>query len=74
MMIDHSEGGGKKGAGFWCEVCQRNLKDSLAYLDHVNGRLREFHSVSVEGVRCSILLILSFSFSPFSFMSLIIEL
>lgn len=26
------------GAGFWCEVCTCLLKDSSAYLDHVNGK------------------------------------
>ena len=30
-----------------CELCNRTLKDSLSYLDHVNGRMRESISVLV---------------------------
>lgn len=26
------------GAGYWCEVCSCTLKDSNAYLDHINGK------------------------------------
>lgn len=26
------------GAGYWCEVCACLLKDSNAYLDHINGK------------------------------------
>lgn len=40
LMVDGATGG-RKGPGFHCEVCKRTFKDSLAYLDHVNGRLRE---------------------------------
>jgi hypothetical protein len=40
LMVDGAVGG-RKGPGFHCEVCNRTFKDSLAYLDHVNGRLRE---------------------------------
>jgi U4/U6.U5 tri-snRNP component SNU23 len=32
---------GNKGAGFWCEVCACLLKDSISYLDHVNGKKRK---------------------------------
>ncbi|PWN90531.1 hypothetical protein FA10DRAFT_266986 [Acaromyces ingoldii] len=41
LMVDNvgGAGGGRKGPGFYCEVCNRTFKDSLAYLDHVNGRL-----------------------------------
>jgi U4/U6.U5 tri-snRNP component SNU23 len=31
-----------RGAGFWCEVCSCLLKDSSAYLDHINGKKRKF--------------------------------
>ena len=24
--------------GYWCDVCQCLLKDSMAYLDHINGK------------------------------------
>lgn len=27
--------------GYWCDVCQCLLKDSMAYLDHINGKKRE---------------------------------
>ncbi len=27
-------------AGFWCEVCSCLLKDSAAYLSHINGKKR----------------------------------
>ena len=29
------------GAGFWCEVCQILSKDSVSYLDHINGKRRK---------------------------------
>lgn len=28
-------------AGFWCEVCNCLLKDSAAYLSHINGKKRK---------------------------------
>lgn len=28
----------KRENGFWCEVCDCIVKDSLSYLDHVNGK------------------------------------
>jgi len=31
-----------RGAGYWCEVCSCLLKDSVSYLDHINGRKRKF--------------------------------
>jgi U4/U6.U5 tri-snRNP component SNU23 len=27
--------------GYWCDVCQCLLKDSMAYLDHINGKKRK---------------------------------
>jgi U4/U6.U5 tri-snRNP component SNU23 len=41
LMVDGAQGG-RKGPGFYCEICNRTYKDSIAYLDHVNGRQREF--------------------------------
>ncbi|KAL8291979.1 hypothetical protein RQP46_001445 [Phenoliferia psychrophenolica] len=29
---------GNTGTGFYCDVCKRTNKDSVAYLDHINGR------------------------------------
>lgn len=31
---------GNTGTGFYCDVCKRTNKDSVAYLDHINGRSR----------------------------------
>lgn len=41
LMVDLSSGDGKgqTGPGFYCEVCRKLLKDNLAYLDHINGRI-----------------------------------
>ena len=41
LMVDLAAGDGKgqTGPGFYCEVCRKLLKDNLAYLDHVNGRV-----------------------------------
>lgn len=42
LMVDLSSGGdakGQTGPGFYCEVCRKLLKDNLAYLDHINGRV-----------------------------------
>ncbi|UZJ52551.1 hypothetical protein CBS101457_001871 [Exobasidium rhododendri] len=38
LMVDNAQSGGRKGPGFYCETCNRTYKDSIAYLDHVNGR------------------------------------
>ncbi|WWC66608.1 uncharacterized protein I206_100511 [Kwoniella pini CBS 10737] len=39
MLVQTSTTGkGPKGAGFYCEMCNRTFKDSLSYLDHINGR------------------------------------
>ena len=29
-----------KVGGYFCEVCECGLKDSVAYLDHINGKKR----------------------------------
>ena len=28
----------KKGGGYWCDVCECLLRDSVGYLDHINGK------------------------------------
>jgi len=41
------------GAGYWCEVCSCVLKDSVAYLDHINGKKHQRtlgYSMRVERV------------------------
>lgn len=45
MMVENAGGAGgagRKGPGFYCELCQRTCKDSVGYLDHINGRTREY--------------------------------
>ncbi|TDH69348.1 hypothetical protein CCR75_006031 [Bremia lactucae] len=40
-----------KNSGYYCEVCESSLKDSVAYLDHINGKkhLRKLgYSMRVE--------------------------
>lgn len=46
LMVDNVGGAGmgRKGPGFHCQLCNRTFKDTLAYLDHVNGRLREWQN------------------------------
>jgi U4/U6.U5 tri-snRNP component SNU23 len=34
----NAEGKMAQGAGYYCEVCECLLRDSLAYLDHINGK------------------------------------
>eukprot|EP01031_Cornospumella_fuschlensis_P028502 gene28502-34410_t len=38
VEIINPSGADGSRAGFWCEVCQCLLKDSAAYLDHINGK------------------------------------
>ncbi|PWZ02116.1 hypothetical protein BCV70DRAFT_198396 [Testicularia cyperi] len=40
LMVDYSnDGKGQQGPGFYCATCRKLLKDNLAYLDHINGRV-----------------------------------
>ena len=40
LMVDlASDAKGQTGPGFYCDVCRKLLKDNLAYLDHINGRV-----------------------------------
>ncbi|KAJ1025633.1 hypothetical protein NDA18_003974 [Ustilago nuda] len=40
LMVDlAADGKGQTGPGFYCQVCRKLLKDNLAYLDHINGRV-----------------------------------
>ncbi|KAK0547506.1 U4/U6.U5 snRNP associated protein [Tilletia horrida] len=38
IMVENPTGGGQKQPGFYCELCRRTYKDTMAYLDHINGR------------------------------------
>jgi U4/U6.U5 tri-snRNP component SNU23 len=42
-----------------CDLCNRTLKDSLSYLDHVNGRLRKFSSLPIYNLSNQIALTLT---------------
>ncbi|WFD00752.1 U4/U6.U5 snRNP associated protein [Malassezia yamatoensis] len=37
MVEDAS--GGQRAPGYFCELCKRMCKDSVGYLDHINGRM-----------------------------------
>ncbi|KAI3623809.1 U4/U6.U5 snRNP associated protein [Malassezia furfur] len=37
-MVDDARGG-QRGPGYYCELCKRMCKDSVGYLDHINGRM-----------------------------------
>ncbi|KAJ1422896.1 hypothetical protein B484DRAFT_452092 [Ochromonadaceae sp. CCMP2298] len=37
-VINPTQAGELRGAGFWCETCSCLLKDSVSYLDHINGK------------------------------------
>ncbi|RSH85066.1 uncharacterized protein EHS24_006656 [Apiotrichum porosum] len=38
LVSQTTTGKGPRGAGFYCDLCNRTLKDSLSYLDHLNSR------------------------------------
>ncbi|KAK0536952.1 U4/U6.U5 snRNP associated protein [Tilletia horrida] len=38
IMVENPTKGGQKQPGFYCELCRRTYKDTMAYLDHINGR------------------------------------
>ena len=50
MIVQNPGARGPGQPGFYCEVCQRNHKDSAGYLDHINSRQRTCNA-------CSLLLI-----------------
>jgi U4/U6.U5 tri-snRNP component SNU23 len=41
MVVSNTTGRGPGQPGFYCEVCNRNHKDSNSYLDHLNSRSRK---------------------------------
>ncbi|KAL0956429.1 hypothetical protein HGRIS_002577 [Hohenbuehelia grisea] len=38
MVVQNPGGRGPGQPGFFCEVCNRTYKDTVGYLDHINGR------------------------------------
>ncbi|KAM0789501.1 hypothetical protein ACM66B_000320 [Microbotryomycetes sp. NB124-2] len=38
IIVNAGAGSGPGQPGFFCDVCKRTLKDSLRYLEHINGR------------------------------------
>lgn len=42
MVVQNTSGRGPGVPGFYCETCNRTYKDSVGYLDHINGRARMF--------------------------------
>lgn len=48
MVVQNPTGRGPGQPGFFCEACNRTYKDTTAYLDHINGRQREFQKLSIH--------------------------
>ncbi|KAI8803453.1 zinc finger, matrin type 2 [Cladochytrium replicatum] len=47
--------GSSKQPGFWCEVCKCTLKDSVNYVDHLNGTQHQLNlGVSMKVTRSSV--------------------
>ena len=44
VIVNPGAGTGQNQPGFYCDVCRRTHKDSVAYLDHINGRSRKRNS------------------------------
>lgn len=42
VVVANPTGRGPGQPGFHCETCNRTYRDTTAYLDHINGRQREF--------------------------------
>lgn len=40
MVVQNPGGRGPGEPGFHCATCNRTYKDSVGYLDHINGRAR----------------------------------
>ena len=42
MIVTNATGRGPGQPGYYCELCHRTYKDSIGYLNHINGRSRQF--------------------------------
>ena len=49
MVVQNTSGRGPGVPGFYCETCNRTYKDSIGYLDHINGRARESYPLRLYG-------------------------
>lgn len=45
VIVNNPGGRGAGQPGYFCEVCNRTCKDSVGYLDHINGRTRKYYIV-----------------------------
>jgi U4/U6.U5 tri-snRNP component SNU23 len=48
MVVQNPGGRGPGQPGFYCEPCNRTYKDSMGYLDHINGRARMYISCTMR--------------------------